>query len=317
MLAVCSPTRIGCEVMSRTGLKKSGSVFQRRENLAGYAFLSLNLIGYVLFKLIPLILALGLSFADWNFISGWENIKFVGLDNYKALFSDPIFSTSLVNTLIYAIVMVPVAIFLSLIFAVILNNNVYGKGILRLAYYLPNVSSMVAVSVVWMILFLPSYGPINQFLTSLGIMDPPKWLNGSSTSLLSIIIVGVWQSIGYNIIIVLAGLQGISQSLYESAEIDGANAIQKFFYITIPSLSNTMFFLTMISFIRSFQVFTPVQVMTAGGPGNSSSVLVYYIYTTAFKHSNIGYASAISWVLFLCVFIFTAVRMLIGRRKSA
>ncbi|MBS7176585.1 MAG: sugar ABC transporter permease, partial [Clostridiales bacterium] len=136
------------------------------------------------------------------------------------------------------------------------------------------------------------------------------------TSLLSIIIVGVWQSIGYNIIIVLAGLQGISKSLYESAEIDGANAVQKFFYITIPSLSSTMFFLTMISMIRSFQVFTPVQVMTSGGPGNSSSVLVYYIYTTAFRHSDIGYASAMSWILFIMVFIFTAARMMAGRKKD-
>ena len=283
--------------------------------MAGYAFISLNFVGYVAFKLIPLILALILSFADWNFISGWENIKFVGIDNYLKLPSDPIFIDSLINTIIYAIVLVPVSIFIALVFAVILNDNVYGKGILRLAYYLPNVSSMVAVSIVWMVLFLPSYGPINQFLMSIGIENPPRWLNGSSTSLLSIIIVGVWQSIGYNIIIVLAGLQGISKSLYESAEIDGANAVQKFFYITIPSLSGTMFFLTMISIIRSFQVFTPVQVMTSGGPGNSSSVLVYYIYTTAFRHSNIGYASAMSWVLFALVFVFAAARM-IAERKS-
>jgi multiple sugar transport system permease protein len=120
--------------------------------------------------------------------------------------------------------------------------------------------------------------------------------------------VGVWQSLGYNIIIVLAGLQGISRSLYESADIDGANIVRKFFSITIPSLSSTLFFLVMIAFIRSFQVFTPVQVMTQGGPGNSSSVLVYYIYNTAFQNSDIGYASAMSWVLFLLVFAFTMVR---------
>lgn len=306
---------IGCDFVAAATKKRKGSALQRRENMAGYAFISLNFVGYVAFKLIPLILALILSFADWNFISGWENIKFVGIDNYLKLPSDPIFIDSLINTIIYAIVLVPVSIFIALVFAVILNDNVYGKGILRLAYYLPNVSSMVAVSIVWMVLFLPSYGPINQFLMSIGIENPPRWLNGSSTSLLSIIIVGVWQSIGYNIIIVLAGLQGISKSLYESAEIDGANAVQKFFYITIPSLSSTMFFLTMISIIRSFQVFTPVQVMTSGGPGNSSSVLVYYIYTTAFRHSNIGYASAMSWVLFALVFVFAAARM-IAERKS-
>jgi len=217
-----------------------------KENLAGWSFIGLNFIGYLLFKLIPLLIAAGLSFSKWNFASSIKNLKFVGFSNYAKLAIDPVFMRSFVNTLIYGIVLVPIAIFLALVLGVILNNHVYGKGVLRLAFYLPNISSMVAVSVVWMILFLPSYGPINQFLTSVGVQNPPKWLNSSGTSLLSIIIVGVWQRIGYNIIIVLAGLQGIPRSLYEAAEIDGANAIQQFRFITIPSLSNTMFFLTMI-----------------------------------------------------------------------
>ncbi|HUZ18288.1 MAG TPA: sugar ABC transporter permease, partial [Spirochaetia bacterium] len=145
---------------------------------------------------------------------------------------------------------------------------------------------------------------------------PPRWLNSTNTSLLSIIIVGVWQSLGYNIIIVLAGLQGIDRAMYESAQIDGANVIRRFLSITIPGLSGTMFFLVMISFIGSFQVFTSVQVMTQGGPGNSSSVLVYYIYTTAFEQGNIGYASAMSWVLFLLVFVFAIVRNATSSRRS-
>jgi multiple sugar transport system permease protein len=287
-----------------------------RENLAGWAFIGLNFIGYLVFKLIPLLIAAGLSFSKWNFASSIKNLKFVGFANYAKLVSDPVFLQSFVNTIIYGIVLVPVAIFLSLILGVVLNNHVYGKGLLRLAFYLPNISSMVAVSMVWMILFLPSFGPINQFLTSLGIANPPKWLNSSWTSLLSLIIVGVWQRIGYNIIIILAGLQGIPQSLYEAADIDGANGIQKFRFITIPSLSNTMFFLTMISFISSFQVFTPVQVMTQGGPGNSSSVLVYYIYRTAFMNNNIGYASAMSWILFFLVFIFSVMRLIFARARK-
>lgn len=290
---------------------------ETRENLAGWAFISLNFIGYILFKLIPLIMAAGLSFSQWNFASSITNLKFVGFSNYARLMSDPVFIKSFVNTIIYGVALVPIAIFLSLIIGVILNGNVYFKGTLRLAFYLPNVSSMVAISVVWMILFLPSYGPINQILMSIGIANPPKWLNSSQTSLLSIIIIGIWQRIGYNIIIVLAGLQGISSTLYEAAEIDGANTVQKFFYITIPSLSNTMFFLTMISFISSFQVFTPVQIMTQGGPGNSSSVLVYYIYRTAFMNNNIGYATAMSWVLFFLVFIFSALRLLYSNLKKA
>jgi len=283
-------------------------LLERNENLAGFAFLSLNLIGYIIFKLLPIVMALGLSFSKWNFISGIKGIKFIGLDNYAKLFSDPIFITSFANTIIYAVALVPVSIFLALVFGVILDEYVFGKGVLRLAFYMPYISSMVAVSMIWMILYLPSYGPINNFLRGIGIANPPRWLNASNTSLLSIIIVGVWQSLGYNIIIVLAGLQGIPRALYESADMDGANVIRKFFSITIPSLSSTLFFLVMISFIRSFQVFTTVQVMTQGGPGNSSSVLVYYIYRTAFQYSDIGYATAMSWVLFILVFVFTVGR---------
>ncbi|MBZ4665992.1 sugar ABC transporter permease [Mahella sp.] len=281
----------------------------KHENLIGWAFLSLNLAGYILFKLIPLIIALVLSFCEWNFVSGWEGIRFVGLENYGQLFSDEVFLVSLRNTIFYAIATVPIAIFIALIFGVILNDKVYFKSILRLVFYLPNISSMVAVSLVWMFLFLPSYGPINEFLQTIGIANPPRWLNASSTSLLSIAIVGIWQVLGYNTIIILAGLQGIPESLYEAAEMDGANAMWKFFKITIPSLSNTLFFLTIISIIRSFQVFTPVQIMTEGGPGTSSSVIVYYIYTTAFQYNNIGYASSMAWVLFLMVFVFAAARM--------
>ncbi|MDE6994581.1 MAG: sugar ABC transporter permease [Lachnospiraceae bacterium] len=288
-----------------------------KENLTGWAFIGLNLLGYLLFKLLPLFLAGVLSFTKWNIAASLDTLQFVGFGNFSRIFHDPVFWESFWNTILYAIVMVPIAIGLSLVLAVILDTHVFGRGLLRLAFYLPNISSMVAVSVVWMILFIPSYGPINSILMSLGIDNPPKWLNATSTSLLSIIIIGVWQRLGYNIIIILAGLQGVSKSLYEAAEIDGANGIQKFFYITIPSLSNTMFFLTMISFISSFQMFTPVQVMTKGGPGTSSSVLVYYIYKAAFQNNDIGGASAMAWVLFLLVFVFSAARMIVSRKKES
>ncbi len=302
--------------MKPVRIKKRRNFIQRQENIAGWAFLLLNFLGYLLFKLVPLVLALILSFSKWNFITGLKGIKFLGLENYKQLFTDEVFQVSMLNTLKYSFIMVPTAIFLALVVGSILNSHVYFKSGIRLAFYLPNISSMVAVSIVWMILFLPSYGPINTFLMSIGIENPPRWLNASSTSLLSIMIVGIWQSLGYNIIIVLAGLQTIPATLYESAKIDGANAVQTFFRITIPSLSSTLFFLTMISFIGSFQVFTPVQVMTEGGPGTSSSVIVYYIYTQAFQYNKVGYASAMSWVLFLMVFVFTATRMIVTRRNQ-
>lgn len=301
--------------------KMKASAFQWKkllsnENFVGWAFISLNFIGYILFKLIPLVLALGLSFSKWNVAASLDKLEIVGLSNYIRMVRDPVFWISVKNTVLYALVMVPIAIFLALVFGVILNKYVFGKGILRLAFYLPNISSMVAVSMVWMVLFIPSYGPINEMLRSIGIANPPRWLNGTATSLLSIIIVGIWQRIGYNIIIVLAGLQGISESLYEAAKIDGANAVQQFFSITLPELSSTMFFLTIISFINSFQVFTSVQVMTKGGPGNSSSVLVYYLYKKAFQENEMGYASAMSWALFILVFGVSAIRM-IWERKHA
>jgi multiple sugar transport system permease protein len=296
--------------------RKKPSVLERNENFAGFAFISINFVGYIFFRLIPIVLALLLSFSKWSFAQGIRGINMVGLYHYKQLLKDPIFLAAFVNTIVYAGVMVPMSIILALVFGVLLNEYVFGKGFLRLAFYMPYVSSMVAVALVWMVLFLPAYGPINNFLRGIGIVNPPRWINASNTSLLSIIIVGVWQSLGYNIIIVLAGLQGISRSLYESADIDGTNVIQKFFKITIPSLSSTMFFLIMISFIRSFQVFTPVKVMTQGGPGNSTSVLVWYIYQSAFLQSNIGYASALSWVLFLLVFIFTVVRNMVMSRQN-
>lgn len=296
--------------------RRKMSRMEKKENIAGWLFISLNFIGYILFKLIPIVLAGVLSFSKWNIATDISRLKFTGLSNFTKMFGDEVFWISVKNTLIYTFVMVPVAIFLSLIFAVILDKYVYGKGLLRLAFYLPNISSMVAVSIVWMILFLPSYGPINSFLRMIGIDNPPRWLNGTSTSLLSIIIVGIWQRIGYNIIIVLAGLQGISRSLYEAAELDGANVIQQFRYITIPGLNNTMFFLTVMSIISSFQVFTPVYVMTQGGPGSSSSVLVHYIYKSAFTNNDIGYASAMAWALFALVFIVTLFRMIVSKQKD-
>lgn len=296
--------------------RKKMSRMEKKENIAGWMFIFLNLVGYILFKLIPILLAGVLSLSKWNIATDITTLKFVGFENFVKMLSDDVFWASIRNTLLYTFVMVPVAIFLSLIFAVILDKYVFGKGVLRLAFYLPNISSMVAVAIVWMILFLPSYGPINNILYAIGIDNPPRWLNSTSTALISIIIVGVWQRIGYNIIIVLAGLQSISPTLYEAAEIDGANAVERFRYITIPGLSNTMFFLTIMSIISSFQVFTPVKVMTQGGPGTSTSVLVYYIYKSAFTNNDIGYACAMAWVLFGLVFVASAVRMIVSKKKE-
>jgi multiple sugar transport system permease protein len=287
-----------------------------RENLAGWLFLAPNIIGYVLFKLFPIIFSLILSFCDWNLISGLKGIKFVGLRNFENLWTDMYFLKALVNTIVFAAVTVPVSIFLSLVLAVILNDKIFCKGLVRLSFYTPNVASTVAISVVWSVLYLPTFGPINMFLRSIGIENPPGWITSSHWALPSIIIMSIWQVIGYYAIILLAGLQSVPSNLYESAEIDGANGIRKFINITIPMLSPTLFFVTIIAIIDSFQVFTQVNVMTNGGPGNATTVLVHYIYKTAFIFNKIGYANAIGWVLFVLVFIFTALQWKFSRRDS-
>ncbi|SFL01295.1 multiple sugar transport system permease protein [Paenibacillus sp. 1_12] len=306
--------------------KKSSSIAVRpkrkirkdilQENIAGWLFLSLNLIGYVIFKLVPIIISLIFSFSDWNLVSGLKGIKFVGLKNYVNLWTDVIFIKSLVNTIVFAAITVPCSVFLALILAVILNDKIFFKSLVRLGFYLPNIASMVAISVVWSILYMPTFGPINMVLRAIGIENPPGWLSSSQWALPSIIIMSVWQAVGYNAIILLAGLQSVPGSLYESADIDGAGPLSKFFKITIPMLSPTLFFVTIISIIGSFQVFTQVNVMTQGGPGTSTSVLVYYIYKSAFMYNKIGYANAIGWVLFVMVFIFTALQWKFSNKDS-
>jgi multiple sugar transport system permease protein len=298
-------------------LKKSGiSRLVIQENIWGWVFLCANLIGYGLFKMLPILFSFVLSFCDWNLVSGLDGIKFVGLENYTSLFSDAWFIRSLINTLLFAVLNVPIAVCLSLILAVIINNMIFFKQVIRLFYYLPYISSVVAVSLIWGILYLPDFGPINEFLRSLGISNPPKWLSSPDWALISIVIMSVWQVLGYYAVLLLAGLQTIPDSLYESADIDGANFPQKFFKITLPMLAPTMFFVIVIAIINSFQVFTQVNVMTQGGPGMSTTVLVYYIYKSAFNYNKIGYANAIGWVLFLMVFAFTAIQWKFAKKDS-
>jgi multiple sugar transport system permease protein len=287
---------------------KKMSKAEFNENVTGWTFISLNLIGYIVFKLLPIIISLILSFCSWNLISGFSGIRFIGFKNYTNLLSDVWFTTSLINTLIFTFVSVPLSVILSLILAVILNDKIFCKSLVRLGFYLPNISSVVAISVVWSILYMNPFGPINMFLRSIGIAHPPGWLYSSTWALPSIIIMSVWQVVGYNAIILLAGLQDVPTSLYEVADIDGANSFVKFFKITIPMLSPALFFVIVISIISSFQVFTQVNIMTQGGPGTATTVLVYYIYKTAFTYNKIGYANSMGWVLFIMVFAFTAIQ---------
>ncbi|MEC0266476.1 sugar ABC transporter permease [Paenibacillus anseongense] len=279
-----------------------------RENLAGYLFILPNLTGYLAFILLPILFSLYLVFVDWEYLKGFAGITWVGFDNFKALPSDPKFLKSLQNNTVFTLVSVPASIVIGLFMAVILNKYVFFKNTLRLLIFLPYVSSLVAVSVIWSIMYRATNGPINQFLLSIGIEHPPGWLSSPKSALFAIIIMSVWVTIGYAMVIYLAGLQGISKDLYEAAEIDAASKMRQFFQITVPMLTPTTFLIAITLIIWSFQVFGPVAVMTQGGPIDSTMVLSYHIYLLAFRFYKMGYAAAVSWVLFTIIFIITLIQ---------
>lgn len=281
---------------------------QRKENFAGFLFVLPNFSGFLVFSLFPVIFSLGLSFTEWDFISGFEAITFNGVKNYTELFKDEWFIESLKNTLIYSFSTIPLGLAIGLFVAVLLDRYVFKPNAFKMIVFLPYISSIVASAVVWSVLLQPSYGPMNEMLMSLGIQDPPKWFGDMKWALPSIIAFSVWQGLGYNVLIFLAGLKGIPEELYDAAKIDGANRKQQFWTITRPLLSPTTFFLLIMGMINSFKVFDQIKVITDGGPGNSTSVLAYYMYKSAFEFFKMGYASAIAWVMFALIFIVTIVQ---------
>lgn len=279
-----------------------------RESLAGYLFILPNFAGYLLFILLPILFSLYLVFVDWEYLKGLAGMHWIGLDNFRQLPNDPKFTKSLQNNAIFTIISVPASMALGLLLAVVLNKYVYMKNALRTLIFLPYVSSLVAVSVIWSIMYNAKTGPINAFLRTVGIEHPPGWLSSPNSALYAIIIMSVWVTIGYAMVIYLAGLQGISKDLYEAAEIDGASKMRQFFRITVPMLTPTTFLIAITLIIWSFQVFGPVAVMTQGGPIDSTMVLSYHIYLLAFRYYKMGYAATVSWVLFAIIFIITIIQ---------
>ncbi|MNO48867.1 Lactose transport system permease protein LacF [compost metagenome] len=272
----------------------------------GTLFILPAFVLFAVFIFIPLVYGLGMSFTDY----GGFNLKanFVGTDNYAKLFQDDYFLISLKNNIIYTLVFVPLTVLLALLSAVALNGIRHLRKYLRMAFYFPQITSMVSIAIVWGLLFNPMSGPINTVLKGIGIANPPEWLMSSHWALLTIILVAVWKSFGYYMIILLAGIQGIPEHLYESAKLDGANKFQQFLYITLPSLSPTLFMVLVLTIINSFQVFDLVSVMTDGGPGRSTNVLVFRIYQEAFIHYRMGYAAAMSAVLFLIIMVISLIQ---------
>ena len=296
---------------------KSGNKKRKRElknNMIAYSFIAPNLIGFCIFTLGPIIFALGLAFMSWD---GNNPIQFVGLDNFKALMSDTRFKAAFVNTIVYSAATVPLTLVTALGLAITLNQKVVGKSVFRAIGFFPYVASLVAVAAVWNMIFSPGAGVVNVLLTQLGVPrgSLPKWAADPNWAMFTVVLFSVWKSAGYYMVIYLAGLQGISAELYEAGSIDGASALQKFWFITVPQLRPTTFFVVVMLTINCFKVYDQIYMITQGGPGTSTLVLVYHIYQTAFvTGSNYGYASATSMVLFLMVLVVTVVQFR-GERK--
>jgi len=283
----------------------------RRNRLIGYAFLLPNILGFLIFICFPVIASFLMSFTEWN---GFGDIAFTGLDNYKRLIADESFRVSLTNSLIMMVVTVPLTLMLAILAAVALNKGIKGLKIFRTAIFLPHITATIAVAVVWQLLFNPTMGPINGVLRSIGIDNPPTWLASPQWALFSVIIVSVWQHIGYYMVLYLAGLQGIPKDLYEAAEIDGAGKLAQLVKITVPMLSPVIFFTVIMGIINSFKVFDLIFLLTKGGPGNSTQVLVYDIYYTAFQRYEYGYASAMAYVMFAIILLITIIQFR-GQKK--
>lgn len=279
-----------------------------KEAIAAYCFLAPNLIGFLTFTTIPVLASLVLSFMKWDLLSP---AQFVGLDNFKRLIMDELFWKYCWNT-VFLMAAIPFSIAGSLILAIALNQKLKGMVIFRTIYYLPSICSGVAIFMLWRMIYNPDFGTFNQIIQKLGEMvnlplAGPNWLTDERWAKPALIIMNVWQTVGGpNMILYLAALQGVPTFLYEAAEIDGANSWQKFWNVTWPQISPTTFFIVTMSIIGGFQSgFDPAYNMTGGGPNGSTTTIIYYIYNNAFNWYQMGYAAAISWVLFFVIFLIT------------
>lgn len=284
---------------------------QKKENLWAYIFVGPQLLGFLLFVAFPLFFSIYLCFAQWNFI---DMPTFVGLDNFKAIFRDQIFFKSIGNTFIYIIITVPLTLITSLTLALLTNRKLPFMKFYRAAFFLPMVTSTVAIAMVWLFIYQPYGGILNTILEFFGVQNPPKWLQDSSLARFAVSLVTIWLKVGYYYIIFDAGLKNIPTELYEAASIDGASTWTKIKRITIPMLSSVMFFVTVMLFIDIFNMFNEVYIMTAGGPDYSTYTLSMYIYFYAFNQFDMGRAAVGSWILFLLVSIVTIIQFQIKKR---
>lgn len=304
----------GAAVLGKPGAVKErrGLSPQTKVNLQAYTFLLPSFLGLLAFLLLPIIAVAFLSFFNWTLIG---QPTFIGLKNYATMFGSSSFWHSLVVTLYYVVLNIPLQTVFALLLAVLLNQNLPGRGIFRTLLVVPWLATPAAMGLVWQWIFDPQFGSLNSFLSIFHITGP-AWLSSTAWAMPSVAAVNIWQYTGYNMLFFLAGLQSIPPDFYEAASLDGANRFRQFFTITLPLLSPTLFFVLVTTVIGSAQIFDTVYMMTKGGPADATRVLNFTIYQNAFEFFHAGYASAISMVLFAILIIITLCQVLFFRSRS-
>lgn len=292
-------------------LASIGKLNRHQEKMA-YVFITPTLLLFAIFTVIPVVMALYLSFTNYDVLS---RMDWVALDNYKRLFKDSLYWTTFKNVIFYSIIFVPLNILFSLGLAMLMNFKRFGIRLFRTLNYLPTLTSAVAAATVWIWLLHPEFGLVNNILGWFGITGP-AWLAQTETAMPSIIMVTLWQSIGSNMVIYIAGLQGVPDYLYESAKLDGASAFARFRYITWPQLRPTTFLISTMAIIGALQLFDQAFVLTQGGPGNVTKTPVYLIYQQGFKQLQMGYASAQAFVLAIAILLFSLINMRINKAEE-
>ena len=288
--------------MNKKATKTKMNIKEKSQLKWGYFFIAPAIIGLICFSFGPMLFSLGISFTKWDVISAKE---FIGLDNYKALFHDPLFFKSLKVTLYYTLLSVPLITCIPLLIAMLLNTKVKGISIFRAIFYVPSIVPIVASAAVWMYIYNPMYGLLNSILKALGL-HTQNFIFSEGGAVPSLAVMALWAA-GNTVVIYLAGLQGVSRQLYEAAEIDGAGAVARFFHITVPMMTPIIFYNFVMAIINSMQIFTQAYIMTDGGPANATFFSSLMVYRTAFKQSRMGYSAAMSWIFFIIIAVLTLI----------
>ncbi|KIL38972.1 sugar ABC transporter permease [Gordoniibacillus kamchatkensis] len=294
--------------MAATSLRKRP--LAREANITGWLFVAPMVLGFLVLLIAPLVTAFYMSLTDWPLLG---DAKFVGFDNYRAIAADAAFWKVLGNTFYFAAGLVPLNIVLALLLAVLLAKPLRGMGLFRTAIFVPVMTSLIVWSIVWKYMFATDSGFINQILQLFGVQGP-AWLYDAKLAMPAVIVTSVLKNVGLNMVLFIAALQQVPGHLYEAARIDGAGRTTQFFRITVPMITPTIFLTVIMTVIGSMKVFGQIFVMTQGGPGGATKVLVYYIWEKAFKLFEFGYASALAYILFFIILAFTLIQWQLRKR---